>query len=317
MKLITVTLNPAMDKTVYLSKLEQGGCNRIQSKVMDAGGKGINVSKTLSALGENPVSVALVGGHTGQELRKQVEESGMEAVFLPIRGETRTNIKIVEENGKVTELNEPGPEVEKQEVFKLLSYLQECADEKTLFILSGSLPKGVPSDFYKTIIEQVKKKGARVLLDTSGAALSEGLKAGPDIIKPNIEELQEYLNLSQMSKKQVFQEGKNLLSEKVQLAVVSMGEKGAAFLTKKECLFAKSPAVEVHSTVGAGDALVAALAYGISQGMSLREIAKLSIAVSAGAVMTYGTKPAEKSIVEALLNKVEIEVSDLFFRQNV
>lgn len=307
MKFITVTLNPALDKTVYLSKLEQGGCNRIQSKVIDAGGKGINVSKTLSVLGENPVSVALVGGHTGEVLQKKVLDFGIEAVFLPVQGETRTNIKIVEENGRVTELNESGPQIEETELAELLSCLQEYADEKTLFILSGSLPKGVPCDFYKTMIEQVKKKGAKVLLDTSGTAFSEGLKAGPDFIKPNIEELQEYLNLPHMSKEQVVWEGQKLLSEKVQMVVVSMGEKGAAFLTKKKCLFAKSPAVKVHSTVGAGDALVAAIAYGIGQDMPLEEMAKLGIAVSAGAVMTYGTKPAEKNVVMELLSKVQTE----------
>lgn len=307
MKIITVTLNPAIDRTLSLLQLRQGGCSCVKQEMLDPGGKGINVSKTLLELGVKPVTVAFAGGHTGKELQRLAGEYGLEAVFIPIKGNTRTNFKIAEADGTVTELNEPGPELSKPETEKMLSYLQACADEETLFVLSGSIPGGVSTGIYAEIIRLVKGKGAKVLLDTSGEALSEGLKAGPDMVKPNQEELEQYFNRPLVSDEQVIQAGKELLSMGVCMSVVSMGARGAVFITEKEAYLAKGLKVKVHSTVGAGDAMAAALAYGASRKLSLPETAKLGIAVSAGAVTTHGTRPADRETVERLLEKVVLE----------
>lgn len=139
MKIITVTLNPAIDKTVYLPVLKKGGCNRILKENLDAGGKGINVSKTLQALGSQSKAVTFTGGSAGQRLKQMLEEAGLLAEYIPVEGETRTNLKIVEENGAVTEVNEPGPEICARDLEKMLTCLERYADEDTLFVLSGSI----------------------------------------------------------------------------------------------------------------------------------------------------------------------------------
>lgn len=321
MKIITVTLNPAIDKTVYLPELVKGSCNRICKETVDAGGKGINVSKTLLALGQPSIAVAFAGGAGGQKLKTLAEEYGLQMELILTSKETRTNVKIVEENKAVTELNEPGPEIGKEELEKMLSCLEKYADKDTLFVLSGSLPKGVPVNFYAEMIELVHKKGAKVLLDSSGEAFLRGVEAGPEFVKPNLEELMQYTagcdksgqrtkeresTAPEVTKEQIVCAGRKLLEKKVQTVVISMGEQGACFLTRQECIFGQGLNVEVHSTVGAGDAMAAAISYGAVHQFSLEETAKWAIAVSAGAVMTYGTRPADKAVTEELFKKVEI-----------
>lgn len=307
--IITVTMNPAIDKTVDIDRFIHGGLNRIQRVCLDAGGKGINVSKTIHHLGGETVATGFVAGSAGETIEGVLREYGIRTDFVRVSGETRTNMKVVEADGPVTELNEPGPEVTEQSIQELLAKLEAYADPETLVVLSGSIPRGVDKNIYGVITEKMHAKGASVLLDADGELFSRSLYARPDIIKPNRMELEQYFEAQGggQSAEALQQMGKKLLDMGVGLVAISMGGEGAIFMQEGCCLKCPGLSVKPHSTVGAGDAMVAALAMAWQQKLPLSEAAALGMATSAGAVTTIGTKPPSKEVVEELLKRVKIE----------
>jgi 1-phosphofructokinase len=305
--IITVTMNPAIDKTVDLEHMEHGGLNRVKNVIMDAGGKGINVSKTIKELGGETIATGFVGGSGGILIRKVLQEQGISSDFIEIKNEIRTNLKVVEADGNVTEFNEPGPIVSAEELELLTQKLLSYADRDALFVLAGSIPNGVGKDIYKTLTSKLKEKGAKVFVDADGELFINSLEAAPDIIKPNRHELEEYFHKDyRVDETELISMGQNLLEKGIGMIAISLGQMGAMFLTDHKVLRCPGLKVEAHSTVGAGDAMVAALAYGLNQGFSLEDCAKLSLATSAGAVTTKGTKPPSRDLVDELLKKVEI-----------
>lgn len=305
--IITVTMNPAIDKTADLERMEHGGLNRLKNVIMDAGGKGINVSKAIHALGGETVATGFIGGSGGIQIKKMLQEQNIRADFVEIGNEIRNNLKIVEADGYVTELNEPGPLVTGEEAELLSEKLLGYADRDALFILAGSIPNGISRTIYKDLTLKLREKGAKVFVDAEGELFLHALEACPDIIKPNRHELEQYFNKDYRTDvAELVTMGQQILAKGIGMMAISLGQMGALFLTKDRVLRCPGLKVEAHSTVGAGDAMVAALAYGLSQGLSFEECAKLSLATSAGAVVTKGTKPPERELVDELLKKVEV-----------
>lgn len=306
---VTVTMNPAIDKTLDIGTFEHGGLNRIRHVEIDAGGKGINVSKTIRELGGESIATGFIAGNAGKIIQGVMQDKNIVNDFVEAEGETRTNTKVYEESGALTELNEPGPVISEQKLQQLMEKLEGYANEDTLFVLAGSVPGGVDKDIYKRIIEMVHKKGAKVLLDADGELFTRALDAQPDIIKPNRVELQQYAGLDYMaSEQEIVGIAETLMEKHISNVVVSMGKSGAIFLTKEQKIKCPGLRVKAHSTVGAGDAMVAGLAYAWSQKLSQEETVKLCMAVSAGAVTTIGTKPPSKEVVEELKEQVTLEV---------
>ncbi|WMJ86403.1 1-phosphofructokinase [Anaerocolumna sp. MB42-C2] len=305
--IITVTMNPAIDKTVELDQLEPGSLNRLKNVIMDVGGKGINVSKTIKELGGNSITTGFIGGSGGNLIEKALREQGIKSDFVEINNEIRTNMKVLESSGFVTELNEPGPVVSEEELEQLTQKLISYANEDTLFIMAGSIPNGISKTVYRDLIQKVKEKGAKVFLDADGELFIHSLKASPDYIKPNRAELEEYFQMDyRADEKELVKMGKQLIEKGIKMAAISLGQMGALFLTKDKVIKCPGLRVEAHSTVGAGDAMVAALAFGLDQGLDMVQCAKLGLAASAGAVTTKGTKPPKRELVDELMNKVEI-----------
>lgn len=306
--IVTVTMNPAIDKTVDVNGFEAGGLNRITRMVSDAGGKGINVSKTICKLGGKTIATGLIGGSAGRKIVDVLNDWGIENDFVTVNGETRTNTKIVDPVIGVTELNEPGPVVTDKEIEELMQKLEGYAAEDTLFVLSGSIPAGVNKDIYKQITERVHAKGSKVLLDADGDLFTASLDAVPDMIKPNRDELERYFGLDyRPGQDELVEMGKTFLERGISTVNISLGQMGALFLTAEKIYKSDALSVNVHSTVGAGDAMVAAMAYGWEQKMNMEENAKLSVATSAGAVTTIGTKPPERELVDELFEKVVLK----------
>ncbi len=360
--IVTVTINPAIDQTIELDSFRHGGLNRVQKTERDAGGKGVNVSKTLHAMGKQSVAAGFLAGEGGRFIEGELQKRGIACDFIRIDGETRTNTKICEADGTLTELNESGPEIPKEKVEELLRRLTSYAGPETLFVLSGSVPKSVESNVYARIIRLVREKGAHVILDTSGKAFAEAAACGPDMVKPNAAELEEFLliyNEHQNSsagsggaaneyknpsagsgeaanecKKPSRESGEiadgnkyKKLSEDgavtgaqicealevfkeygISAVAVSLGALGAFFSFPGYRAACPALQVEVRSTVGAGDAMTAALAYAWEEKMSAEETARLCMAMSAAAVTTNGSKPPEKELVETLKKEVQLEV---------
>lgn len=300
-------MNPAIDKTVDIDDLQVGGLNRLTNVISDAGGKGINVSKTIKELGGESIATGFVGGSTGAHIEKVLKELGIQSDFVHVEGETRTNLKVVESNGLVTELNEPGPIISRQEMDLLVDKLLGYANEDTLFVISGSIPGGMDKNIYKTLIIMVKEKGAKVFLDADGELFVNSLEAKPDIIKPNRNELEGYYGMDyRANEEELADMGRKLLDMGIETVAISLGQMGAMFLRADHKLRCPGLKVEAHSTVGAGDAMVAAISYGIDKGLDFIDCVKLGMATSAGAVTTKGTKPPRRQLVDELVNKVEV-----------
>ena len=302
--IITITMNPAIDKTVEIEQWIHGGLNRISSVTKDAGGKGINVSKTIKALGGESLATGFLGGQTGETIRNVLKELDILEEFVIVDGETRVNTKVVERGGCVTELNEMGPTISGESIQALLDVLNKYLNEESLLVLSGSVPNGVTKDIYKQLTEHAHKIGAKVFVDADGELFANALLANPDIIKPNRDELEKYAGHTLESTEEILEAGKALMEKGAKTVIISLGPEGAYFMDEKHTLYSPGLTVQVNSTVGAGDAMVAAFSWGTEQGLSFEECAKLAIATSAGAVTTVGTKPPSKTVVEELLNQV-------------
>lgn len=306
--IITVTMNPAVDKTVEVETLQCGELNRLGNIINDAGGKGINVSKTIKALGGSSLATGFIGGSSGMGIENVLNKMQIKCDFVHIDAQTRTNMKVVEKSGRVTELNEPGPQITQSDMQKLIDKLESYAKEDALFIFAGSVPNSVDKNIYKLLIKKVKAKGSKVFLDADGELFTQALEAKPNIIKPNRFELETLYKMeNKASENELIDMGKKLLNSGIDLVAISLGKEGALFLNKDKVVKCDALKVEAHSTVGAGDAMVAALAYSINNNMNFEDCIKLAIATSAGAVTTKGTKPPTLELVEKLKQQVIIK----------
>ena len=304
----TVTLNPALDKTVTVPGLTVDEVNRIVEVREDPGGKGINVSKVIAKLGGKSCALALLGGTVGEKIKGMLERDGIDVWAFEVQGETRTNLKVVDPKLDThTDINEPGPEITIATLDDMLEALVASISRGDIVVLSGSLPKSAPVATYAAWTRACAKAGAKVFLDADGSALSHGLGARPYLAKPNDAELSRLCGHELNDVDDIAEEALRIVNGGVGRVVVSMGGAGAVIADENHVLLAHSPKVPVGSTVGAGDSVVAALAYAEEQGMGLADAARLAMATGAANVMQSGTQAAERAQVDALLDRVSIE----------
>ena len=301
----TVTLNPALDKTVEIPGMALDTVNRITEMRTDPGGKGINVSKVIAKLGGESCAVGILGGENGKMLKKLLEGEPFATQFHFVEGQTRTNLKIIDREGHTnTDINEPGLTVTAADLDALLGELLHELQPGDIVVLAGSLPKGAPQDTCRTWTAACKQAGARVFLDADGALLAEGIKAAPYLVKPNDDELSRLAGRKLETIEELTEEGKKLLEQGIERVVISLAGRGALYLRRGSTIYAEGLKVPVGSTVGAGDSVVAALAFAEAQGLSEEEAVRLSTATGAANVMCSGTQAAERAVIEELLPKV-------------
>lgn len=302
----TVTLNPALDKTVEIPSFTIDQVNRITAMRTDPGGKGINVSKVIEKLGGRSIATGILGGDTGKTILSALRDMGLETFFCFADGETRTNLKVVDKVGHTnTDINEPGVTVTKEVLDGLLGEVLGRLKKDDIVVLSGSLPKGAPKDTYQIWVKSCREAGAKTILDADGELLMEGLKASPYLIKPNNHELSRLMGTTLKTPKELEGAARKLMKENgVEKVVVSMGGDGALYLTKDAAIYAEGLKVTVGSTVGAGDSVVGALAFAEESGMGLEETVRLSTATGAANVMCSGTQAAERQVIDQLIPKV-------------
>lgn len=312
MKIITITLNPAIDKTIYCDTFEVGETNRVKSTIEDVAGKGINVSKNLRVLGFESSIFGVFAGSHGERSVKELKEQSFEVHALMVEGQTRVNQKIVDKHGLTTELNESGPKLNEATLHDIKLKVEKMANEDVCFVISGSLPQGVSSHYYYELIEIIKAKQAKVVLDASGDALKYGVEAIPNVIKPNIDECQSLFGLDHKPNKVELIEGfKPFFDQGIELVCVSLGSKGALFLTKEQAWRSEGLDVVVKSSVGAGDAMVAGLTASLASQYSITELIKWSMAIGAAACETEGTKPNTLSRITKLKEQVNITKEEI------
>ena len=307
MKIATVTLNPAIDQTVRVDNFQPNKVNRAQTLNFDASGKGVNVASFLSDYGYDTA----VTGYLGQENASIFEQffgsKGIDDYFVRIPGSTRVNVKVVDEvNQQTTDINTPGQSPPQEAVNTLFERIEQLANSCDWFVLSGSLPPDVPAEIYATIITRLKEWKKRIILDTSAEALRTGIRAGPTIVKPNIDELKHLIGLALTSEAEIQQAAHELLNDDTTLVVVSMGKQGAMLVEQTRTLIAIPPEVKVKKTFGAGDAMVAGLVTAHIEGLSLADCARLATAFSVGVIAHLSYKLPPRDILLQYFQQVYI-----------
>ena len=309
----TVTLNPAIDKTIYVDEFKVDSVNRIKVFRNDPGGKGINVTKMVGNLGGDSVSIAIVGGGTGMMLESLMRQSDMNYKTFKCSGETRVNTKVVDKVGKTfTDINEPGPSVSKPLIMEIESYLKETLVQGDILVLSGSVPRGVPKTIYKDWCKSLREIGVRIILDADGELFAKGIDGQPFMIKPNETELSMYFDMELSEPGAIAKQCSVFFSKGIEVVVVSLGKDGSMLLTKDSSILFEPVDVDVKSTVGAGDSMVAAIAYeldtvkaGESTLIQLVDALTLGVAASSASVEQEGTIMGQKDRIMELKNRVK------------
>jgi 1-phosphofructokinase len=279
MSAVTVTLNPAIDRTVTIPGFRAGEVNRVQHVLDHPGGKGVNVAASLAALGEKVTATGFLGRDNSAVFEAFFESKGIEDTFVRLPGATRVGIKILDpEQSQTTDINFPGLQPSVTDLDALRQFVQ--SRPSLWYVLAGSLPAGVEPEEYAALARQIQAAGGRVMLDTSGPALEAALAVRPDAIKPNVSELSALLGEPLSSRGEVVSAARRIVAQGVGLVVVSMGADGAVFVREGESVLAKPPRMQVRSTVGAGDAMVAGTVAGLLRDLPLAEIARLATACS-------------------------------------
>jgi len=308
----TLTLNPAVDRTVEIEGFAINQVNRIRSSQLDAGGKGINVSKSIHGFGGTSTAFGIIAGTSGNFITTYLDERGIEHRFIAIDGETRTNIKIVDPlNHTHTDINDQGPLISEKALTALEAILFAEVSPEIIFVFSGSIGRGTPPDIYRRLILKARSLGARTILDTDGEALRSGLEAGPTLVKPNIDELERLFARSFRTGQQahladIAEACKTLLAKGIELVVVSLGSQGALLVHEKAVLVAEGIPVQAKSTVGAGDAMVAALTLSLQKGDPWRNMLCCAVAAGTAAVTTEGTAVPAQETLEHYIQQVHV-----------
>lgn len=258
--ILTVTLNPSLDRTIEVDILRPGTVHRALRTRLDPGGKGVNVTRALLANGHSSRAVVPLGGPDGAELAVLLDGEQVDVISVPVQSATRSNVTVTELDGTVTKLNEPGATLTEQELLTVLGHLLEQSSVGDWVVLCGSLPPGVTDEQYAVMVALLADRGRRVAVDTSGPALGLAVEAGPDLVKPNRHELAEVVGRELNSVADVLTAAHELRDRGVDQVLVSLGGDGALLVggpPGAPDLVGTSEVSDARSTVGAGDAFLA------------------------------------------------------------
>ncbi|MCE5199135.1 MAG: 1-phosphofructokinase [Armatimonadota bacterium] len=303
----TVTLNPAIDKTIYVSKLAPNDTNRILRVETDAGGKGINCSRMLHRLGLDTTALALLGGKTGEFIKAVLTKEGITIDYIETDKPTRT-CTAVEETGGVppTTLNERGGPIEHRELVALLEKVKDISRRSSYVVFGGSVPPGINQDVYKVLVEIASAGGAKTVLDADGEALATGLKARPFMIKPNRDEVERLLDTEFESMADVARAALTIEERGIELVVISLGKQGAVACYKSMIYYATPPNVKPISSIGSGDSLIAGMLSVLDCGGGIEDALRAGCAAGAATAMSNGADIGTKEDVDKLISEVKI-----------
>ncbi len=303
-KVVTLTLNPALDVGTRIQSVAPEIKLRCAEAKFDPGGGGINVSRAIRFLGGESTAVYAAGGHNGMMLQQLLDAEGISNYPVPIAGITRQNFVVYEESTSLQyRFTLPGPELRADEWIACLETLFDL--NPAYIVASGSLPAGVPLEFYGEITRYAREYGIRVIVDTAGEALHRAFGKGVFLMKPNLRELEMFSGEKLQGETHIKSVARRLIAEGLsEVLVVSMGAAGAALITSDQYLHLRAPIVKVQSKVGAGDSMVAGMALSLAQGHSLKVALRFGIAAGSAAVMTPGTSLCGKEETSRLYQEI-------------
>lgn len=300
MKIATLTLNPALDKSTATDRLIPEKKLRCDEPRFDPGGGGINVSRAIRILGGESLAIYAAGGPEGEKLKELLTREGIHQEIITIEKPTRENLVVLDRSSKNQyRFGMPGSPLNEKEIQKCIDIVKNLPSEFEYLVLSGSLPPGVPDDLYGKLAEIARDKKIKCIVDTSGKALLKASEAGAYLMKPNLGELSELAGKKEISGIEQEEIATKLIKEgKAEILIVSLGPRGAMLVTKDAIEYIVPPTVKQSSTVGAGDSMLGSLILSISRGDSLQDALKWGVAAGTAATITPGTELCRKKDVE-------------------
>lgn len=304
----TLTLNPALDRSIYVDEVNTEDVTRVKKTLRDAAGKGINTSKVLKQLDTSSVCFGFSAGRNGGFIQESLDYLGIDSHFIRVHGETRENIKIIPKRGPVLEINESGPTILPKDYQALIELMDTTLKQHDILILSGSAPNGLESMVYYDLITRYRQRGVVTVLDASKNLFTNGVKAGPTIIKPNLYELEMYVNKPLKTQKELIDVCLKLHHSGIDHVLVSMGKEGALYVGEAGIYSVVIPELEAKSTVGAGDSFVAGFVKSFHEKEPIKTCLVEASAVGCASVLSERTAFValdELSEIKAYINVKE------------
>jgi tagatose 6-phosphate kinase len=305
--ILTVTLNPSIDKLYLLEKQTPCTVMRVKEVCNTAGGKGLNVSRVAAQLGENVTAMGFVGGFNGRYFESLITQPEIRKAFTHVDAELRSCVNCWDlSRGESTEYLEPGAPVRREDVAQFLADFERELPSADVVTLSGSLPAGVPADFYETLIGLCRRNGKPVLLDASGNTLKSAVKAGPTFVKPNADEIGQLLGFTPATPVEGQQAVRAIREAGVSVAALSLGAQGVLVACDEGLFQGTPPHIAPRNTVGCGDSMVAGFAVGMARRLSMAEQVRLAVAVATAAALTMATGAYDPHDLETIYPQVVI-----------
>lgn len=306
--IITLTLNPAIDQTLVLPRFVAGDTLRVKASRFDPGGKGINVSRVIRELGGESVAMGFAPGSLGRYIEQTLEAQGIACDFVHTKGQTRTNITILDESRHLhTILSEPGPFTEPKYVDELAVRLRRRWRSGDWLVVAGSIPPPLSASVYSDIIQEATRAGVHTVLDADGEALAAGAAAHPDMLKGNRRELERLLGRHLDDEESTLQGAREVQARGVRQVVVTRGREGAVAVNGERCWRGIAPRVRAVSAVGSGDAFLAGVVLALSRGGGIEDALALGVAAGTAAVLNPGTELCRRREVDILLPRVKVQ----------
>lgn len=306
--ILTVTMNPAIDKIYLVDHYQLGQVHRPSQMIASPGGKGLNVARVAKLMGESVGATGPLGGGNGTFIKKGIEDLGISALFCDIEGETRICINVTDvASQQCTEVLESGPVLRASEVSKQLSLFADLMQRTDVVTISGSMAQGLPDDFYASLIEIAKANGIKTLLDSSGDAFVQGVKAKPYAIKPNEDEIKKVYEGPVKTLEDKIGAIRYFKDEGIELPIISMGKEGALAGLSDGIYQVTLPPVKVVNTVGSGDAFIAGLAIGLQRGLDEQAMLRMATACGTANTQYPQTGFVEQKVVEGYAQQVRVE----------
>lgn len=304
--ILTVTINPAIDRTLTVDRLVFDDRAYILSTEYGVGGRGINASKTIHLLGGDTRAILPAGGASGRVIEESLKQLGFSYQLVPIRRAVRTNFTISQEKGLTIKLNELGPKLAKKEWVAVQDAVFHTLPKAKWLMLCGSVPPSVPGDFYSSIIQRAKQQNVPVVLDTDNEALTEGIKAGPTVVSPNQQEAERLLGTVMITRTHFLDAVRRIHQMGAESVVLSLGSRGVMALHEGKIYESVPPRIEVVCAIGAGDALCAAFCWAMSEGKSFQEAIRWAVAAGTASAKLPGVNFASREQTEEIYRNVDV-----------
>jgi 1-phosphofructokinase len=306
--IVTSSMNPAIDRTLFIPEFQPGKTNHVGETRTDAGGNGVNVCRALKVMGTDSMTCGFIAGKNGRYIKDYLSSLAVACDFVEVAGETRTNIKIVDQNGVHTDINEAGFEITDSDFKRLKTRMAEYTRRGNIVVMCGSTPPKFTLERYRELCCMATERGCELFVDAHGAVLMEGLKAKPMYVKLNQDELEDTLKTKFTSHEDICRGGREILGLGAANVVVSLGAEGAIFMGEGPTLFVKAPKVSVRGPVGAGDVMVAGIVHARQNRMDYATAACYSVAAASASVTVEGTRMATRRDVLRLFQTVKAEM---------